>query len=183
MSKSDVVRTAENACIIRLLDGTSTPLECVVRFSRGDIQVTNLGVGGRETTHVQSRGRTISVEKGARKLPGLTFTVIPTDLSSATADHVTDMIHGKNQFAARLRTSQVLGTAFACTVELEDEAGDVVRLDGCSDWSQSLFEENGEGNNQPWTATVFGAVTWRPSGVAAGGVGEIVIIPATVAAS
>lgn len=183
MSLPNVVRTAENATIIRALDGTATPLDCTVRFSRGDIKLSNVSDNGRETIHVQSRGKTISVEQGARKPPGLSFTVIPTELSSATLDHLTDFIHGVNQFSSRVRTSSVNGTAFCCTIELEDEAGDVVRLEGCSDWTQSLFEESGEGNNQPWTCTVYGAVKWRPSGVSAGGAGEITLIASTVAAA
>lgn len=140
--------------IIKLKDGTGTPVELQVPFSVGDLKIDGLKATQRETSKYEARGALTGVRHGAKKYPTGSFTFQIADYSDASDRTVLDFITKKASYSANVSTlgssQEVYTIDIVLTVEgsnFGDSADHVLTYEDC-DCTVSIAE------GEPNTATV-----------------------------
>lgn len=91
MAASTFAKTFRDGSLV-ITDNTGTPKSLTVPYENGDLSASGLGKGLRETNPIQSRGNLVTVRKGNRVFPQVTFSVIMTHFTSATQTSIIDCI-------------------------------------------------------------------------------------------
>lgn len=164
MAASGIVKQSHDSGSIVLKDGAETPLTCTVRFDQADFSISGLSASQREAVVYQTRGTLVSVRNGALQFPTVTFSMMLTDLTDASAGTVMDFLHATGSYSARVSTDTAKTERFFCdivyTVEgtaYGDDADAVLTITDC-DVSEYTIAE-GEPTTVSLTCTVYGTVT------------------------
>lgn len=123
MAASTVIKHDQDG-VIKLTDGTGTPVTLVVPFSQGDFSVSGIAKTLKEIIKYESRGVLHTVRYGARTYPSGSFTAMLADISDATDGTVIDYIRRTGLYATNVSTLGATADVYAITLTLTIEGSD-----------------------------------------------------------
>jgi hypothetical protein len=103
MAISSVVKNYRDG-VLKLSDGTGTPIEITVQYENGDFSLSGTNQGNYEHTKYLDRGELGSIRKTNRMFPTGSFTAQLTDLSDATNKTLWDAVNKTGAFASAVST-------------------------------------------------------------------------------
>lgn len=163
MALSSVVKIASDAGSYTLADGTATPLTHTVRFDSADLSISGIQQALKETKAYQTRGKFVSLRKGARSAVTFSFSCMQSDLSEASSGTTLDFIFGKGASSARVTTGRIGGDVVTLdfTVSFEgtsygDGADQTMKFEDCE---FSIDVSEGDPNTIKFNATCYGDIS------------------------
>lgn len=153
------------AGVIRLSDGTGTPVTLTLGLDRGDFSISNLMAKLNETVKIETRGKFKTLARGNRVYPAFSLSAWAGNIvgSSAVAPGTPlEFLFGKGAYSANVST---LGASREMTVDIRltvegtawgDTADETIDLEDvvCS----IEFAEAADGNTISMSGEVLGAV-------------------------
>jgi hypothetical protein len=162
---ADTVQKTNVNGTLTVLDGTAvTPLDVIVAFEMGDLQVQGLRPILNEAVPIECKGKRVGLSQGKRTYPTFSFTALIPQISDTAAELLVDMLAGTtgSPFAARVSTlASTKPPTFDLKYAIEgtDFGGEdeTLVLEDCDfSYDYSVAED---GNRISVSGTVYGKVT------------------------
>lgn len=123
MAISSVVKNYRDG-VLKLSDGTGTPIEVTVQYENGDFSLSGTNQGNYEHTKYLDRGELGSIRRTSRSFPTGSFTANLTDLSDATEKTLWDAVNKTGAFTSAVSTLGTNADLYTLDITLTIEGTD-----------------------------------------------------------
>lgn len=158
---ADFIKHAADGATLKLIDGTpTTPLELALALEGGDLSITGLKPGLKDTKVYAVRGKLRAVRKGVPQQPAMSLSVQVDRLTKATGGRILDWLAKRGPFEDRV-TTLVIGDEDTCHVEyvlLGTESGGVDETILLKNVNISADFTEGEPTAFRLTGTIYGDI-------------------------
>lgn len=162
MAASTVVKNFTDG-IIKVEDGTGSPLSYTCLFDEGNLTVSGLTQQLNEVATYESRGALKSVRHTARTYPSGSFSVMLTDITDGSDATLIDILLKQGAYAAGISTlganADVYAVKITLTVEGTDHGDSADHTIVMDDAACSVDLAEGDPNTVTVNFTVYGTVT------------------------